>query len=253
MSPTELTAVLRSACDTATTILREVASRDLATRDAEGVRSGQYAFDLDVDGPVVDQLLAAGLGVLSEEAGSLHLDRRLVAVVDPVDGSTNASLGLPWFATSICVVDEHGPLQSIVVDQASGTQFEAVRGGGATRNGVAMAPPLIRSFDRAVIGVNGRPPSAPGWGQFRCFGAAALDLCAVASGVLGGYADFDDEAHGVWDYLGAALVCSEVGVEVVDAFGRSLLTMEHTDRRTPVAGCSAEVAERLVALRTDAA
>ncbi len=38
------------------------------------------------------------------------------------------------------------------------------------------------------------------------------------------------------DYIGAALVCSEVGVDVVDASGRDLTTLEFEARRTPVAG-----------------
>jgi fructose-1,6-bisphosphatase/inositol monophosphatase family enzyme len=252
MATDSLDDVLRHACATASSILAEVAQRNAVDRSAAGEREGQYALDLDVDGPVVDELLAAGLGVLSEEAGVLEPDRELIAVVDPVDGSTNASLGLPWFATSICVIDEHGMRQSIVLDHASGTRFEATRGEGAHRNGVRMAAPRELSLSDAVVGVNGRPPAEAGWAQFRTFGAAALDLCAVAEGRLGGYADFDRDAHGVWDYLGAALVCAEVGVPVVDAFDRDLLTRDHTARRTPVAGCTPDVARRLQALRQSA-
>lgn len=252
MSTNSLDDVLRQACDIAATVLAEVAARTDEARSAGGERAGQYAFDLDVDGPIVDALLAAGLGVLSEEAGVQHSERALVAVLDPVDGSTNASLGLPWFATSICVVDDDGPLQSIVVNHATGTRFEATRGAGATRDGEAMQTPLARRFEDAVIGVNGRPPANPGWAQFRTFGAAALDLCAVAEGRLGGYADFDDNAHGVWDYLGAVLVCQEVGVPTGDAFDRSLLTLDHADRRTPVAGCTHSVFDRLRTLRASA-
>ncbi len=32
-----------------------------------------------------------------------------MVVIDPVDGSTNASQGIPWFATSLCAVDAEGP------------------------------------------------------------------------------------------------------------------------------------------------
>jgi hypothetical protein len=43
-------------------------------------------------------------------------------------------------------------------------------------------------------------------------------------------------------------VCREAGVEVVDAAGRDLLTLEHGDRRTPVAGATPELRAALVAL-----
>ena len=86
------------------------------------------------------------------------------------------------------------------------------------------------------MGVSGLPAENPGWAQFRCLGAAALDLCAVADGTLDGYLDCVTDAHGVWDYLAAVLVCAEAGVEVVDAEGRDLCVLDRSARRTPVAG-----------------
>ncbi|MGI9601095.1 MAG: inositol monophosphatase family protein, partial [Acidimicrobiales bacterium] len=65
--------------------------------------------------------------------------------------------------------------------------------------------------------------------------AAALDLCAVASGELHGFVDCTADAHGVWDYAAAMLICREVGVDMVDASGRDLLVLDHEARRTPVA------------------
>ena len=60
--------------------------------------------------------------------------------------------------------------------------------------------------------------------------------------------DATTDELGVWDYLGALLVCQESGVAVVDAAGRDLVTFEHTDRRTPVAGATPELREALLAL-----
>ena len=60
---------------------------------------------------------------LSEESGFSEgaSEMSLLAVLDPVDGSTNASRRIPWFATSICVLDEDGPLAALVVNQANGS------------------------------------------------------------------------------------------------------------------------------------
>ena len=245
MHSEELRRLLLRACGTAGATLRETVDRS-----ASGIRDGQYGFDLHVDGPLVELLVDSGLGVLSEEAGEVELDRALVAVVDPVDGSTNAAHGLPWFATSICGGDADGPLQSIIVNHVSHTRFEARRGEGAPRNGAPLSVPVEPPFAEAVVGVNGVPPAAPGWAQFRALGAAALDLCAVASGVLDGYVDFDVDAHGSWDYLGGLLICREVGIAVEDAHGRDLVTLDHAARRTPVAGGASGVFDALRALRT---
>jgi myo-inositol-1(or 4)-monophosphatase len=84
----------------------------------------------------------------------------------------------------------------------------------------------------------------------RALGAAALDLCAVGAGRLDAYVDFSRNAHGPWDYLGGMLVCQEAGVSVADAFGRDLLSLGHSDRRTPIAAATPELLAELVALRT---
>jgi myo-inositol-1(or 4)-monophosphatase len=61
-----------------------------------GVRSGQYAVDLEADAVCLDVLYGAGYRVLSEESGvtgPAGADTAPVVIVDPLDGSTNASRG----------------------------------------------------------------------------------------------------------------------------------------------------------------
>ncbi len=224
------------------------------TRDRgfSGEREGQYAFDLTTDDAILPILDAAGFGVLSEEAGLVNGDREVVVVVDPLDGSTNASKRLPWYCISLCAVDVDGAWVSVVVDLANEQRFDAIRGGGARRNGEPLTRGNAPSLDRAVIGISGLPPEPLGWWQFRCYGAVALDLCAVASGSLDGYVDCSVDAHGVWDYLGAALICAEAGVPVADALGRDLLVLDHATRRTPVAGADGPMLEALLANRARA-
>lgn len=236
--------LLRSVTATAITTLA-----DSTDRRGDGEREGQYALDLLVDGPLVQTLLDAGLGVLSEEAGVIEPDRELLAIVDPVDGSTNASRGIPWFATSIAVVDDTGPLLALVENHVTGERFEAVRGQGAFHNGQRMTPPIPQDLSLGVVGVNGVPPLDRPWAQFRTLGASALDINYVALGAFDAYIDFAKEAHGVWDYLGALLVCQELGVPIADAFGRDLVHRDHGVRRTPVVAHDVKTLEQLVALR----
>ncbi len=202
-----------------------------------GLRHDQYVPDLVADEAVLGVLGAADIRVLSEESG-LGPGTGLVAVVDPVDGSTNASLPLPWFATSLCVVDDEGPWVAVVHDHPSNRRYTAIRGRGATLDGVALAAPTAVEFSEAVVAVNGVPPAEAGWWQFRTLGSCALELCAVADGRFAGFVDFADSLH-VWDYLGALLVCREVEVVVVDAQDRDLTVIDHHARRSPVAAPSA--------------
>jgi myo-inositol-1(or 4)-monophosphatase len=210
-----------------------------------GLRPGQYLADVDVDDVAVSMLLDAGFSVLSEESGwSGDGDR--VVVIDPLDGSTNASRGIPWFATSLCVVDDQGPAVGLVVNQASGRRLEAVRGEGAWLGSQRLAASGRTVLDDAVVGVAGPPGGEWGWWQFRALGAAALDLGLVAAGSLDGWVDLSADAHGPWDFLAGVLLCTESGAVVVDAVGRDLVVLSQEERRSPVAAATPALLEALL-------
>lgn len=207
-----------------------------------GAVSGQYRADLSVNDAVLGAFSGFGCGVLSEESGATgavparpsDLGEGLVIVVDPIDGSTNASRGIPWYATALCAVDRFGPRVAVVAQLcAPHVEYVAIRGKGAWRNGVALSSRDERPMAESVVGVSGPPPAQRPWWQFRALGSAALDLCLVAEGALDGYIDCD--THGVWDYLASMLICQEAGVLVADAFGQDLCHFRHSERRTPVA------------------
>ncbi|HET9692061.1 MAG TPA: inositol monophosphatase family protein, partial [Acidimicrobiales bacterium] len=128
-------AALHEVCDAVAAALTRLDDWGLA-----GTTDGQYRHDLVADRAALEVLDAAGLGVVSEESAETDADRAVVVVVDPVDGSTNASKGLPWWATSVCALDAAGPLAAVVANQAIGTRFAAVRGRGATCDGAPIAP-----------------------------------------------------------------------------------------------------------------
>jgi fructose-1,6-bisphosphatase/inositol monophosphatase family enzyme len=208
---------------------------DLEDWGLAGTKPGQYLSDLAADRAALEVLTGHGFGVLSEESGRHHPERDVTVVVDPVDGSTNASRGIPWFATSLCAVDAEGPLAALVVNLVSGTKYVAERSAGATVEGKRLHPSTRTSMGESLVALSGFPGKWLGWYQYRALGAAALDLCAVANGVVDAYIDCSRDAHGPWDYLGGMLVCTEAGGVVMDAGGRSLVVLDHDARRTPIA------------------
>lgn len=210
-----------------------------------GTRPGQHHSDLAADSAAVEVLSAAGLGVLSEESGRHHPERMVTVVVDPLDGSTNASRRLSWWATSLCAIDRYGPVAALVVDLRHGTRWTAQRGIGAYRDGELIQASGCVDLSRAIVGLNGVPDGHGGWAQYRALGACALDLCAVADGTLDGYLDCTDDELGPWDYLGGLLVCHEAGAAVIDGAHRELVSVDHQARRIPVAGASDLLAEQL--------
>jgi myo-inositol-1(or 4)-monophosphatase len=214
-----------------------------------GTRHGQYRSDLVADRAALEVIARAGYGALSEESGLHSPEREIMVVLDPVDGSTNASRDLPWWATSACAVDTLGPLAAVVVNHATGSRFEAVRGGGARRDGRPISPTGCRSLGKAIVGLSGYPPRWLGWSQYRSLGAAALDLCAVACGQLDAFIDCATNPLAPWDYLGGVLVCQEAGACVAEAFGQNLDVRDRTSRRTPVAAATPELLAEAVDAR----
>ena len=212
-----------------------------------GGKPGQYRLDLAADGAALPVLLGAGLAVLSEESGVTgDPSSGLLAVVDPIDGSTNAHRGVPFYSTSICVLDAEGPRVGVVTNQATGQRYAAVRGGGAEKDGRAIAPSGCHELGGAIVGISGFPGLHPGWAQYRALGAASLECCAVAEGVLDAYLVVGRSTLYSWDYLAGLLICREVGVAEDEREGRDLVVRDDSTRR-PVVAATRQLAERLAA------
>jgi len=215
-----------------------------------GKRATQYSVDLAADAAALEVLHGAGCAVLSEESQITGEWKPggLMVVMDPLDGSTNASKRVPWYATALCAIDGEGMRASLVVNQASGRdRYWASRGGGAFHNGIRLAPTERNALRQSVVGISGLPSFRPAWGQFRALGAAALDICLVATGALDGWIDFN--SHGVWDYLASVLVCQEAGVLVEEFQFRDLVVTEYAEKRTPLVASSRELLDELRAVR----
>ena len=214
-----------------------------------GRRDGEYRHDAVADAAALRVLEAAGMGVFSEESGLHEAGRPLLVVVDPVDGSTNASRHLPWWAVSLCALDSAGPLAAVVVNPSTGERFEAERGRGAWCNGEAISPSRATKVSGSIIGFNGYPAQHLGWAQYRSLGAAALDLCAVARGALDGFVDCSADGLAPWDYLGGMLVCQEAGATIAELYGRELVIRAPGERRALIAAGTAPLASELLASR----
>jgi len=204
-------------------------------------RPGQYALDLVADRAVLDVLHGVDVGVVSEESGrSGHKGAAISVVVDPVDGSTNCARDVPYWGISLCALDSHGALCSLVLNQATGTETTAIRGRGTWRNGNQVQASGVRDLTKAVVSVSGMPRERLSWAQFRALGSTALALCDVAAGHLDAYMD-GGVWDAPWDYLGGVLACEEAGAVVVDAADRPLAVGDPDARRQVLAAATPEL------------
>ena len=232
----------------------DAVSQVLATNtdwSLSGIRHTQYSVDVRADNAALAVLHEAGCAVLSEESQITGLwgDDDILVVMDPLDGSTNASRGVPWFATALCALDKSGMRASLVVNQASGKdRYWATQGGGAFHNGNEIHHSACSTLKEAVVGVSGLASFRPQWSQFRALGAAALDICLVAQGVLDGWVDFN--SHGVWDYLASILICQEAGVATSEYLDRELLVTQYDEKRTPIVAATPALLAQLREVRS---
>ena len=92
-----------------------------------------------------------------------------------------------------------------------------------------------------MVAIAGFPARPLAWRQFRALGSAALALCDVAAGRIDAYVDAAPDQHRPWDYLGGALVCTEAGALVVDAYDRPLAVTDPAERRQLLAAATPEL------------
>ena len=215
---------------------------------------GQYRHDVIADEIATPQLIAAGLGVVSEESGPTELDKSFVAIIDPIDGSTNANLGLPWYALSLCLVHKDEAIASFVKNLATGETFIAELGSGAEKDGHKIVVSGVTDIENSILVFNDLPKEHFGWKQYRALGSAALDLCKVADGSFDGFVDMG-EGLALWDYAGAALICKEAGAKITDSesnpISYELTRMRRTQRRQLVCAGSDELHNTILSLTSD--
>jgi myo-inositol-1(or 4)-monophosphatase len=204
-----------------------------------GLRASQYRLDITADEIALRVLLGAGFQVVSEESG-VSGSGELTVVVDPIDGSTNCDHGVPFFATSLAVLRGNELVAALVMNQATGTSYEAEKGGGAFRDGIAISPSGQTDIAQAIVSFSGLPSSHLGWAQFRSLGAASLEICLVADGSLDAFSVAQQSTLNPWDYLGGLLVVLEAGA-VAGEYDRDVLVTSERVRRRPVFASTAEL------------
>lgn len=195
--------------------------------------------------------------VISEEIGERDFGRGGdVVVVDPIDGSHNAKMGIPYFSLVLAAAkgrDFGSVHEAMVRNLVTGETYAARRGGGATRNGVTIsAGPGLVDGRLNVVQIEGTAWEKHSWRYPRLFaeaekvrilGSAALNLCLCATGALS--LSVAPSLRSV-DCVGPLLILEEAGGAAADFGGGSLVgaSLELTTRVPVVAGASRAAVDR---------
>ena len=211
--------------------IKTIAHEELCPRFAKVIRSHKQdgSFLTEADLAVQQQVQALlldnypGVAFLGEEMTSEQQQALLehpegVWILDPLDGTSNFSAGIPYYSVSLALV-KNGVVQwGMVYDPERDECFTASYANGAYLNNepvelkeagvtIGKSTALI-DFKRLDSNLAARIASQPPYSSQRSFGGVALDWCWLATGRVHIY------LHGkqnIWDYAAGHLVFNEVG------------------------------------------
>jgi myo-inositol-1(or 4)-monophosphatase len=213
-------------------------AQNLSTLEWEEKARADYvsAADRDSENAIRDLVLGrhADANILGEElspeVAADAVQRGLVFVVDPLDGTTNFLHGFPWYAVSIAALIDGALAAGAVLNVANGELFTAIEGGGARRNGQPIQVSRIEEPIRSLVGtgfpfkygdqvddyLRGFGTAMRETAGVRRAGSASLDLADVA---CGRYEGFWELMLAPWDIAAGILLVREAGGVATDLSG----------------------------------
>lgn len=227
-------ALVAAVAEQLATARRRLRPRDVARK---GVGDFVTTLDLRAERRLRRELgrILPQAGFLGEETAASDLDRRLVWIVDPIDGTSNFANGLPHYAVSVALFADGQPTLAIIHAAPENAIYTAVAGHGAWRNGRRIACPRGRVDDGGMIGCQWFRGATDlgfvhllqrGGARIRTFGSTVTQLLDVATGRL----DANCQQQGrLWDFAAAALVALESGARFTTWRGDAVFPLARLD------------------------
>ncbi len=204
----------------------------------------QWAEDIIIKAMEKAHAEGEAFTLISEELGIRKFgDGRKIVLVDPIDGSGNAKNGIPFFSTSLALLNGEKLADLAVAyvgNLAMGDEFWAVRGGGAYKNGTRIRTSPTERLDIVAYEASTPATDIPRLlpllsktKRTRCFGSTALDLSYLASGALSAFATAAPSR--AFDYAAGMLIVEEAEGVITDLSGDSLdYVVVGLDRTAPL-------------------
>ncbi len=164
--------------------------------------------------------------ILSEESGHTDKNSDWEFIIDPLDGTNNFVLGVPFFSVAIGLhknrVLEYGVVYNPIINKT----YSAERGQGAFANGVKIHVNTVSDMRHISAGFAGDYKTGHGDGKdafqkagikrFLSLWSPALVLCLIAEGKVEAYGSTGLAVH---DFAGAKLIAKEAGAKITDFNG----------------------------------
>jgi myo-inositol-1(or 4)-monophosphatase len=212
-------------------IITSAAGEELLPRFADVQRStkvdGSFVTeaDLAVQARIIHELqehypdtALLGEEMTVDEQSELLNNSDSLWCLDPLDGTSNFAVGIPYYAISLALIERGVPTLGIVYDPNRDECFVAVRGQGALFNDAALTVKFVDlplSQCTALIDFKRLSPhlamdlvAQRPYASQRSYGSVALDWCWMAASRFHVYLH---GASNLWDYSAGQLIFSEAG------------------------------------------
>lgn len=170
--------------------------------------------------------------IISEEAGEANKNSEYTFVIDPLDGTNNFVLGVPYFSTSIGLMKGDNVIFGVVYDPISENTYCAEKGRGSYLNGkrihvnkesdiknssVSLVVNYGFSFEKYMKMMSGL--YGTNVKRVLTLWSVALDYCLLASGKIEALV-----LHEVplYDFIAGKLIANEAGAKISDFSGNML-------------------------------
>ncbi|BAI61420.1 putative inositol-1-monophosphatase/fructose-1, 6-bisphosphatase [Methanocella paludicola SANAE] len=191
-----------------------------------------------LDAAIIEEGISAR--IISEELGE-HIvpagkEPEYTLIMDPIDGSANLSMGIPYYCTSLALSKKTQNATFADIDAGAvaavwGKTFYASKGQGAFYDGERLATKEHPEKPRYVLysfGVGPIPKNIISLVEKKCLtrtmGSVALDMSQVARGSLDAIIDSRDRISG-YDIMAASLILKEAGGVLTGYAGNDMSTM----------------------------
>lgn len=245
-----------SAAQAGGAVLKKFFGQTLEITEKSSASDFRTQADLDSESVVLKILSTAfpDFNLHGEESGFQDKGSEYTFFVDPLDGSNNFVLGIPYFSCSIGLVHQGQGLVGVVYNPIADQLFAAQVGQGATVNGkpirvsseqdpahcsVALAcgyQTPVEFQNRLFNQLHGDLKRVlANWG-------VALDFCLLASGKIEGivFKDLD-----IYDFAAGKVIAQEAGAKLTGFDGSINLDINH---KACVASNGSPIHQRLLDL-----
>lgn len=171
-----------------------------------------------------------GSGFIAEEGTSNRRSDIYNWIIDPLDGTTNFTHGIPVFSISVALMKRGQLVLGVVYEVNRDECFHAIKGEGAFLNHMPIKVSPVKTLERSLLATGFPYYDFEQMRQYlsilnelmqtthglRRMGSAAVDLAYTACGRFEGFFEYNLNA---WDIAAGALIVQEAGGTVTDFKG----------------------------------